>query len=74
MVLTENGREALQRMRRDELVDVVVLDLRMPIMDGWEFRAAQKSDPKLARIPVLAVSADGSAKSRVAAAESDEAS
>ena len=31
-------------------------------MDGWEFRAVQKSDPALARIPVLAVSADGSAK------------
>jgi two-component system cell cycle sensor histidine kinase/response regulator CckA len=32
----------------------------MPVMDGWQFRAAQKGDPTLARIPVLAVSADGS--------------
>ena len=38
-------------------------------MDGWEFRAAQKSDPKLARIPVLAVSADGSAKAAAIDAE-----
>ena len=34
----------------------------MPVMDGWQFRAEQKSDPALAGIPVLALSADGSAK------------
>jgi signal transduction histidine kinase len=59
---TENGRQALERLRASVAPDLIVLDLRMPVMDGWEFRAAQKSDPALARIPVLAVSADGSAK------------
>jgi signal transduction histidine kinase len=58
----ENGRQALERLRSNVAPDLIVLDLRMPVMDGWEFRAAQKSDPALARIPVLAVSADGSAK------------
>ena len=58
----DNGRQALERLRSTEAPDLIVLDLRMPVMDGWEFRAAQKSDPALARIPVLAVSADGSAK------------
>ncbi len=57
-----NGRQALERLRSSSTPDLIVLDLRMPIMDGWEFRAAQKSDPELARIPVVAVSADGSAQ------------
>jgi two-component system cell cycle sensor histidine kinase/response regulator CckA len=58
----ENGRQALERLRSSPAPELIVLDLRMPVMDGWEFRAAQKQDPALARIPVLAVSADGSAK------------
>ncbi len=58
----ENGRRALEHLRSGGAPDLIVLDLRMPIMDGWQFRAMQKADPVLATIPVLAVSADGSAK------------
>jgi signal transduction histidine kinase len=58
----ENGREALWRLFSEDLPDIIVLDLRMPMMDGWEFRHLQKKDPKLSLIPVLAVSADNSAK------------
>jgi two-component system cell cycle sensor histidine kinase/response regulator CckA len=65
----ENGRQALERLRSAAAPALIVLDLRMPVMDGWEFRAAQKSDPALARIPVLAVSADGSAKAAAIDAE-----
>jgi two-component system, cell cycle sensor histidine kinase and response regulator CckA len=65
----ENGRQALERLGSGSAPDLIVLDLRMPIMDGWEFRAVQKSDPKLAGIPVLAVSADGSAKAAAIDAE-----
>jgi two-component system response regulator MprA len=36
--------------------DVILLDLAMPIMDGFAFRAAQLDDPGLARIPVICVS------------------
>jgi signal transduction histidine kinase len=69
VIQAENGRDALDRLRSGPLPDLVVLDLRMPIMDGWEFRAAQKNDPNLAGIPVLAVSADGSAKAEAIAAD-----
>jgi signal transduction histidine kinase len=62
VTVAENGRRALERLRSSVPPDLIILDLRMPVMDGWEFRAAQKSDPALAQIPVLAVSADGSAK------------
>jgi signal transduction histidine kinase len=58
----ENGQEALDTLRSSAAPDLIVLDLRMPVMDGWQFRAVQKADPMLAGIPVLAVSADGSAK------------
>ncbi len=58
----EDGRQGLDCLRAGRPPDLIVLDLRMPVMDGWEFRAAQKSDPALAQIPVLAISADGSAK------------
>jgi signal transduction histidine kinase len=56
----ENGRQALDRLHSSAAPDLIVLDLRMPVMDGWQFRAAQKADPMLANIPVLAVSADRS--------------
>jgi len=58
----ENGSQALDRLRSHEAPDLIILDLRMPVMDGWEFRAAQKTESSLAGIPVLAISADGSAK------------
>jgi two-component system, NtrC family, sensor kinase len=58
----ENGRDALWRLFSEALPDIIVLDLKMPVMDGWEFRAIQKKDPTLGLIPVLAVSADASAK------------
>lgn len=69
VIQSENGRDALDRLRSGALPDLVVLDLRMPVMNGWEFRAAQKNDPNLAGIPVLAVSADGSAKAEAIAAD-----
>jgi signal transduction histidine kinase len=69
VIPSQNGRDALERLRSGLLPDLIVLDLRMPVMDGWEFRAAQKNDPNLAPIPVLAVSADGSAKAEAIAAE-----
>jgi signal transduction histidine kinase len=57
-----NGREALDWLHGAAKPDVILLDLMMPIMDGWQFRVAQKDDPELAAIPVLAFSADATAK------------
>ena len=53
-----NGAEALDRLRTDKF-DLVVLDLMMPVMDGWQFRQAQIRDQSLAGIPVIVVSAAG---------------
>jgi CheY-like chemotaxis protein len=59
-LLAVNGKDALQRLRssRARLPRLVVLDLWMPEMDGWQFRAAQQADPMLRSIPVVVVTAD----------------
>jgi signal transduction histidine kinase len=59
----DNGRDALAWLYVNALPNLIVLDLKMPVMDGWEFRMLQKDDPKLGVIPVVAISADGSAQS-----------
>lgn len=50
-----NGAAALERARALH-PQVILLDLAMPIMDGFAFRAAQLSDPAIAAIPVICVS------------------
>jgi signal transduction histidine kinase len=64
-----NGREALHELRTSAPPDVVLLDLMMPLMDGWEFRVEQRNDPLLASIPIIAMSANMSAKARAIAAD-----
>jgi len=55
-----NGAEALQVLRElPEPPAVILLDLMMPVMDGWQFRAQQQRDPLLSKIPVVVVSAIG---------------
>jgi CheY-like chemotaxis protein len=51
-----DGREALDAMRHDPPC-LVVFDLMMPVMDGFEFRARQLRDPQLAAIPAVCVTA-----------------
>jgi CheY-like chemotaxis protein len=53
-----NGREALDYLRRAELPLAILLDLNMPVMDGWQFRKEQRQDPALADIPVLILSGE----------------
>jgi signal transduction histidine kinase len=63
-----DGAEALAMMRKRR-PDLVVLDLLMPIMDGWQFRIAQRADPDLARVPVIAMSASHVAAARAVDAD-----
>jgi CheY-like chemotaxis protein len=53
-----NGEEALALLRAGRVPELVLLDLMMPVMNGWEFRAEQEKDPALLAIPVIVISAD----------------
>jgi CheY-like chemotaxis protein len=59
VVWAKNGQDALRCMHDDEGLDVILLDLMMPVMNGWEFRAEQMKDPRLSRIPVVVFSGHG---------------
>jgi len=59
-----NGREALDRLRRGARPGLILLDLMMPVLDGWGFRREQQRDPALASIPVVVVSAEADLRRR----------
>jgi len=53
-----NGADALERLADpSQRPGLILLDLMMPIMDGWAFRRAQAGRPELASIPVVVLSA-----------------
>jgi CheY-like chemotaxis protein len=56
VAVAANGREALDYLHEAEPPGLVILDLMMPVMNGWEFRAAQLEDPTLAQVPVVILS------------------
>jgi CheY-like chemotaxis protein len=56
VVCAANGEEALQCLHSGDRPCVILLDLMMPVMNGWDFRAAQLRDASLAGIPVLLLS------------------
>ena len=51
-----NGLEALTYLRGGGDANAILLDLRMPVMDGWAFRREQQEDPAIAAIPVVVLS------------------
>ena len=55
-VSAANGKEALAYLRGGGGAHVILLDLRMPVMDGWEFRREQRADPGIAAIPIVVLS------------------
>jgi CheY-like chemotaxis protein len=58
-----NGEEALARLGDgSSQPGVILLDLMMPVMDGWAFRSAQRLDPRIAGIPVVVVSTGAGAE------------
>lgn len=58
-----NGMEALEVLRTlPAPPTLILLDMMMPVMDGWAFRAEQKKDPLLSEIPVVIFSAQGRVK------------
>jgi CheY-like chemotaxis protein len=58
VTLASSGLEALEHLRRSErLPSAILLDLMMPLMNGWQFRDEQKRNPDWASIPLVVTSA-----------------
>lgn len=67
-----DGRAALDWLQSAEkLPSVIVLDLMMPRMDGFEFREKQLEDPRLAGIPVVVLSADRTTDQKAKSMQAD---
>ena len=56
VAVAANGQEALDYLETHSLPRLILLDLKMPVMDGWEFRRRQRQDSALAAIPVVVIS------------------
>jgi CheY-like chemotaxis protein len=52
----ENGEDALRKLLHGGRYDAALLDLMMPVMDGWTFRAELAKNPALAKLPVIVIS------------------
>lgn len=64
----ENGRDALERLgKHPGEVDVILLDLMMPEMDGIEFLQCKKKDARISGIPVIIITADDTTRRQVQA-------
>jgi len=63
VIEAENGKLALDTLK-DNWVDLIFLDINMPIMNGMEFMTALRADPDLKEIPVVIVSTEGSKERR----------
>ena len=57
VVAASNGKEALEQLGLQKRPCVILLDLMMPVMDGWEFVRQKNAAPGWASIPVAVVSA-----------------
>lgn len=66
VVTAENGCDALKLLRRGFTPQLILLDLMMPVMDGFEFRRAQLRDARLAVIPVVVYSGHHDVKANAA--------
>jgi two-component system, chemotaxis family, chemotaxis protein CheY len=62
-----NGFEAMHYLETTNAPDLILVDLGLPVMDGWQLVREQQRRPTLAKIPVVLVSADPDVAERAAA-------
>jgi putative two-component system response regulator len=61
----ENGSDALDKMKKDPSINLILLDIMMPVVDGIEFLKIFRSDMSNAHIPVIVLSTDDTRKTEV---------
>ena len=64
VVTAANGQEAWQELQRREIPCVILLDLLMPVMSGWDLHTRLLSDPRLACVPVVVMTGVDDAKAQ----------
>ena len=57
VVSAYNGKEALEKLKEDNSIDIVLMDIMMPVMNGYEAIEEIRSDETLANLPIIAVTA-----------------
>ena len=68
VVIAEDGRMALEVALR-EFPDLILMDMGLPVMDGWEATRRLKADARMASVPVIALTAHAMADDRMRALE-----
>ncbi|MBL7699173.1 MAG: response regulator [Chitinophagaceae bacterium] len=64
VVSATDGKEALQQLNSDPSVDIVLMDMMMPEMDGYEAMRAIRTMPGMSKLPIIAVTAKAMAEDR----------
>jgi two-component system, chemotaxis family, chemotaxis protein CheY len=67
-----NGQEGLDYLRSAAKPNLILLDLMMPVKDGYDFANELVRDPRISDIPVIVMSADGSVLKKGTIAKADE--
>jgi putative two-component system response regulator len=65
IIEAENGSEALDKIKRNSGINLILLDIMMPIVDGIEFLKIFRADMKNAHVPVIVLSTDDTKKTEV---------
>jgi len=65
IVEAENGSDALDKLKKDPSINIVLLDIMMPVVDGIEFLKIFRSDMTNAHIPVIVLSTDDTRRTEV---------
>jgi len=65
IIEAENGSDALDKMKKDPSINLILLDIMMPVVDGIEFLKIFRSDMSNAHVPVVVLSTDDTRKTEV---------
>ncbi len=57
IIIANNGKEALEKLTENPFIDIVLMDIMMPVMNGYETIAHIRNNPKYDKLPVIAVTA-----------------
>jgi len=65
IIEAENGSDALDKVKKDSGINLILLDIMMPVVDGIEFLKIFRSDMSNAHVPVIVLSTDDTRKTEV---------